>query len=663
MISISKNHEINGLRAVAVILVILFHAGIETFSGGYLGVDIFYVVSGYLITSIIYRELDEFKSFNYLDFYLRRLRRIVPMLYVVLLVTIPFAYSFFTLQDLLSYSESLISSAFFYSNILFWRKSGYFDLQSIIKPLLHTWSLSVEFQFYILYPILLIAILRKAKNHAYLILITLSIFLLIFSNWAVEIFPAAAFYLLPTRAWELLIGSFCFLISIKSNKILLFLFKRAHVSIIGFVLILISSIFFNNHTPTPSFYTAIPALGTCLILISLDSNSFINRFLSNSYLKIIGLMSYSLYLWHWPFFVFIQYQYPNKLSPIYFILCLIIIIPLSYLSWKFIENPFRNKYIIKNKLFILIVITILFIVISFGVIGLQNDLLKKYFNKSILNEVKINSNCYSKDLSQFIVLKECFSDLGGGNAPIFKFAVFGDSHADALIPAFDLIATEKALSYGYSATAGCPPLLGLDVSKGAYSDNTCLNFTKAQYEFANKYRPSVIFLVARWSLYTSGVYEKKIKGNYFLIREPNDELSVQVSRKNFNIGLEGTIQAYKKIGIKIILVEQVPQQKIDSIRLYSHLKLLGVIGTDVATKEIDRFSLPLSDHLDLHKYYKSVVKKFNDDGMMDVVSVDHLFCESLKCKMGDKFEPYYVDFDHLSAAGAMLVSNALKSKL
>src|SRR4029077_10903920 len=199
--------EIDGLRAVAVIPVILFHAGFGLFSGGFVGVDVFFVISGYLITTIIMSELDEGK-FTILNFYERRARRILPALFVVMLACLPFAWLWFLARDFKDFSKSIYAVATFSSNILFWRQSGYFDTSTELKPLLHTWSLAVEEQYYILFPLYLMLVYRFGRRWIYWSLIIIGISSLCVSHWAAYNKPSADFYLLPTRGWEILLGAF-----------------------------------------------------------------------------------------------------------------------------------------------------------------------------------------------------------------------------------------------------------------------------------------------------------------------------------------------------------------------------------------------------------------------------------------------------------------------
>jgi peptidoglycan/LPS O-acetylase OafA/YrhL len=239
--------EIDGLRALAVLPVILFHAGFQTFSGGFVGVDIFFVISGYLITSIILAELEQGK-FSLLNFYERRARRILPALYLVMTVSIPFAWALLSREDLNSFSRSLVAVALFLSNIFFWRDGGYFETVAELKPLLHTWSLAVEEQYYVIFPLFLMFAWKFGKRWIVTIIIFIAFGSLLVANWGVINKPVATFFLLPTRAWELAIGALTAFYSVSSGKVVVPKMVQQGLSLIGFLLITGSIFAFSKET-------------------------------------------------------------------------------------------------------------------------------------------------------------------------------------------------------------------------------------------------------------------------------------------------------------------------------------------------------------------------------------------------------------------------------
>ncbi|MFM8875477.1 MAG: acyltransferase family protein, partial [Anaerolineae bacterium] len=303
--------DIDGLRGIAVIVVILFHAGFETFSGGFVGVDIFFVISGYLITTIILTELDK-GHFSLVNFYERRVRRILPALVLVLTVSLIYAWFRLLPVDMEDFARSLVAVSTFSSNILFWQTSGYWETSSDIKPLLHTWSLAVEEQYYLIFPLFLMFMWRFRKRWIFASFILVAILSLAVAQWGAYNKPSASFYLLPTRAWEIAIGAvlaFIFLYKLKIvNNLISNTFLSNIMAILGLTMIGYSVFFFDANTPFPSFYALVPTLGTGLIVFFSTSETITGRLLSTKPLVTIGLISYSAYLWHQPLFAFTRLQ-------------------------------------------------------------------------------------------------------------------------------------------------------------------------------------------------------------------------------------------------------------------------------------------------------------------------------------------------------------------
>lgn len=334
--------EIDGLRALAVVPVILFHAGFQGFSGGFVGVDIFFVISGYLITSIIIKELDR-GSFSLVEFYERRARRILPALFFVLSACLPFAWLWLRQADLLEFGQSLVAVATFASNIFFWINSDYFATVSELKPLLHTWSLAVEEQYYIAFPLFMMALWLTAKRKAILGLVVIAIGSFILSEYLSQSAPSTNFYLLPSRAWELLLGSFtAFYLYHHSHSANLYV--NQFLSISGLLLIVASIVFFNKETPFPGRFALAPTLGTCLIILYTTPGTFIYSVLSNRALVSVGLISYSAYLWHQPLFALVRHRLYGELPVVHALVFCIITFLLAYISWRWVEKPFRDKH-------------------------------------------------------------------------------------------------------------------------------------------------------------------------------------------------------------------------------------------------------------------------------------------------------------------------------
>ena len=370
--------HLDGLRAIAVIFVILFHSGIELFSGGFIGVDIFFVLSGYLITGIIFKKLES-NSFSFYDFYAKRIKRLIPPVIIIKIFSLVVGYylmnpyQFLILIDQAFYSTILLSN-FYLSN-----NSDYFSLSTFENPLMHTWSLSLEEQFYLIFPIIFFIIYYKFKNR---IVLFLSLFLLIslfmaqfggnltfekpFIEYKLYFFnqPGFASYFLPIgRFFEFLFGSVSYLLTTKLKKIT---FSHKALSYIGIFLIFLSLILYDGNSNFPNFLTLIPIIGTILIIVYYpEKNSYIN-FLTLKPFIFIGTISYSLYLWHQPLFAFYRIKFNSEI-PILAI-CIIIFISfiLSYLSHKYVETKFRkSNFNSKKTIFIFFISVLIFISILF----------------------------------------------------------------------------------------------------------------------------------------------------------------------------------------------------------------------------------------------------------------------------------------------------------
>ncbi len=332
--------EIDGLRALAVIPVILFHGGLEWFSGGYVGVDVFFVISGYLITSIILKE-KEAGTFSIAGFYERRARRILPALFFIIFICIPFAWLWLLPHELKDFGKSIVAVVVFASNILFWRESDYFAADAELIPLLHTWSLAVEEQFYVIFPLLMILFWVLGKRWLVGIISLIAIISLGLTEWGWRHFPEANFYLIPTRAWELMIGALV-AFYLHYNELPRGIIRHP-ASIIGIGLILLSIFMLDRTLPFPSLYALAPTIGTAFIILFATSGTLVYKLLSQRIFVGIGLISYSAYLWHQPIFVFSRIRGLDEPGTGLILLLSIFALVLAYFSWRFIELPFRDR--------------------------------------------------------------------------------------------------------------------------------------------------------------------------------------------------------------------------------------------------------------------------------------------------------------------------------
>ena len=339
-ISAHYRPDIDGLRAIAVISVLLFHLMIRPALGGFVGVDIFFVISGYLIGNIVLGEVAEGR-FSLRAFYERRFRRILPALFVMMLATLAILVATAYPVSLAQYSRNAMAAVFSVSNIYFWRMSGYFDAASNQNFLLHTWSLGVEEQFYLLFPPLVMAIGRFAKGRVVAILGLLAVVSFLASVWLVGHAPSAGFYLLPSRAWELLLGTLAG--RVRFNWLAAPV-QRNLVALAGAVAVLAPIVAYREATPVPGVAALLPCLGTAMIIVSGGhGETLVSRVLSARPAVFVGLISYSLYLWHWPLLVLAQELKPAPyLGRFEKLAVLALSFGCAILSWRYVERPFRG---------------------------------------------------------------------------------------------------------------------------------------------------------------------------------------------------------------------------------------------------------------------------------------------------------------------------------
>ena len=429
--------EIDGLRALAVMPVILFHTGFIVISGGFVGVDIFFVISGFLITTIIINEM-ECESFSLINFYERRARRILPALFVVITCSLFWAWFSIPPDAFKDFGKSLIAVSFFSSNFLFVLTSAYFDIRSELKPLLHTWSLAVEEQYYLIFPIFLLYLRLVSKRIIVVILLNIIIISIILAEWGSRKYPIISFYLLPTRGFEILIGSvLAMIMNINGKNILKNQIINEYASLSGLILVIYSIFAFDSKTPWPSLYTLIPTIGAGLIIFFSSEKNLVGNLLANKFLVGTGLISYSAYLWHQPIIAFSKNRSLSGNEEVNSLLIITSTIILAYFTWQFIEKPFRNIKIISSKfiLYFSIIGTLFFSVTGLLIYksnGFRNDDGRippniKWFSLSEKLDI-IGDLCIPKPYNQSGISLCEFGDINSKR----NIILYGDSHAQAI---------------------------------------------------------------------------------------------------------------------------------------------------------------------------------------------------------------------------------------
>ena len=343
----SYRPEIDGLRALAVLLAVFYHAAFDLFKGGYIGVDIFFVISGYLITNIIIEDMYEGK-FSLSEFFDRRARRIFPALFCVLAVCLPLAWYSLSSAAFQDFGQSMFAVAAFAANIHLWQENTYFAAASDLKPLLHTWTIAVEQQFYIIYPIFLILAWRLGLQRVITIIAFLAILSLMLAVWDTQynIYklwpPGGAYFLLPTRLWQLAIGAFV-AFYLRHHT-----YHKSHtinqaLSIVGIAMIVYSVVVSRNHTRYPDLSALIPTLGTALLILCAVPQTIAHKLFSAKPIVVLGLLSYSIYLWHQPLIAFARHSVLGEVPDSVMLLMCCLSLGLAWLSWEYVEQPFRGK--------------------------------------------------------------------------------------------------------------------------------------------------------------------------------------------------------------------------------------------------------------------------------------------------------------------------------
>ena len=521
--------DIDGLRAIAVLLVLFFHAKFSFISGGFVGVDVFFVISGFLITTIIQKEVLR-NSFSYKTFYLRRIKRIAPALIALLLITSIFSYLFLFPRDFEIFARNLIHAFLTTSNFFLWQNTGgYFSPNTDLFPLLHTWSLAVEEQFYFIWPVLFIFLAKLTKQkHLGKICLLACVGLLGLSIHLANTSPHSAYFLLPARAFELMIGA---LLAITYTKLPAVKTNLNHIlSIIGLSLIVIPSLLISKASVFPGLNALWPCLGTALLIISgknSDSMGVVNRIMSYKHFVFIGLISYSLYLWHWPIFTYIQYL-GLELEGALRIAAIILAIVLAYLSYRFVEQPIRyaNLPTFGSAMKKIMLPAFIILTVIYGVVDVKNGFPHRFnelaeFDKKNNFPSTVRKQCFDADLIGNI--EDCWL---GTKKEKLDGVLIGDSFANHSASLIDVFAKDANL-YLHDSTSGGHPILTRMHAPGQYDYPP--KYANDRLEYALQFEH--IILAANWDYYSN---PNNINYEYLLktiadILKHNKKVSVVIS--------------------------------------------------------------------------------------------------------------------------------------
>lgn len=637
--------EIDGLRAVAVVPVILFHAGAKPLGGGFVGVDVFFVVSGYLITSIILQEKAA-GTFTLAGFYERRARRILPALFLVMACCAPLAWLVMFPSELQGFGQSLVAVPLFVSNVLFWLQSGYFDAAVEQKPLLHTWSLAVEEQFYMAFPLLVLLVWRGRREWlAHVVLaLALASFLLCELGWRLK--PSATFYLAPTRAWELLIGAAC-AIRLASRPVEC----NTPLSLLGLLGIGASITLFDKTTPFPSAYAMVPVLGTALVILFGGPGTLTYRVLSTRTLVGIGLVSYSAYLWHQPLLAFTRlFAFDPKSLPLMLAVSLLSF-PLAYLSWRYVEQAFRNRRNgpIRTRLGVLAVGTACSA--SFVAAGLYLHFsgggASRFDSETIqlarsVEDIGRYRHCMRSGAA-FDATPEQVCRVGAADAPP-DFVLLGDSHAGAIADELDRVASEKGRAGWIVGVDACPPIIG-GGSHWRGSREACAKFQAKIPEIVERLGTPLVLMHAMWQSFDD---DDLIAAQ----TEPAGEGTGYFERRTLE-----TLEALQRKNVRVVILSSTPRTEF-------------IVPTTLARWRHMRPTLDLrptlAEFLHENRTANRLFASPELARLARVVDLHPAFCGSKpdsRCELAKNGRAYFYDRHHLTREGARLLAPKLARAL
>lgn len=488
--------DVDGLRAVAVLPVLLFHSGVSLFSGGYVGVDIFFVISGFVITSKLTEDIG-LGRFSVADFYVRRIRRIMPALIATIVASYIAALVLFLPNAMADFSRSVVSTALFISNMYFWKNSGYFETQALDRPLLHTWSLSVEEQFYIVIPIAMFLAVKFLKRHAWILFALAAAVSLALSIFITDKAPTANFFILPTRAWELLLGSLLVLMPLKSleNKIL-----REGLALLAIGMIAVSIVLYTDATPFPGLTALVPTLGAALLIyLGRDHTSLVSRALAWKPMIWVGLISYSLYLVHWPIIVFARYALLRDLEGWEIAAAVVSSLLLAWFSYRFIETPFRRPAKPLSRWPLFGVTAVLLVAMAgAGYAGMKTGGFHDRYPDfrppqaaKVSSDIWLGNKCFLQDQDASAWAGDlCVRTTGAPKNAL----LWGDSFAAHYMPG--LLANSGSLSHNVVqyTFAGCPPILSYE----SFARPGCHGFNAKVFDVIDRYKIDTVVISARW---------------------------------------------------------------------------------------------------------------------------------------------------------------------
>lgn len=621
--SLKYKPEIDGLRALAIIPVVLFHAGAQWMSGGYVGVDIFFVISGFLITSLILSERED-GGFSFTNFYVRRARRILPALFLMLAATCIFAWLWMMPASLAEYGRTLIAVILFGSNIQLAKGVSYFGGSAETNPLLHTWSLAVEEQYYFAFPLLIWALWRFEWWKLLAMLFALALLSLGMAEYGRYQHATANFYWLSSRAWELLVGALaaCWL---HKRPIFATVAVRELWAVFGLCLLLLPMLTFDKETPFPGLYALLPTTGTVLLLAFASADTKVGRFLAMKPLVGIGLISYSIYLWHQPMFAFAKLAWGN-LSPLAYTGLVLASVFLAWLSWHFVERPFRNPTSFSRK-----AVLSGLLVVGAGLLSAGYAMNSHGGYPDRFGELGRAENAYGGTGFDFGV----WQTHGATAAPI-AFVLYGDSHALQYMGAMTELAKEQNIAFASVTHSACVSLPGVvNLYKGSIQPDCRALLAELESHLRGTNMPLILAL--RWGKELADLDGRRL-GKFG---------ESEIAEKVLFTALD---KFHQEIGNtrKLVLVGNVPTTNLIEQGGYVACKFRSVSECPETFPEENGELFGLRAKM---RAYASSRKNIVFFDPYDAL------CEGGTCRVADGMKSFYSDHAHLSQQGAEQVVN------
>jgi peptidoglycan/LPS O-acetylase OafA/YrhL len=636
---------IDGLRAIAIILVMLFHARASWFSGGYVGVDVFFVISGYLITSLIVGEYRR-GNFSIANFYARRARRILPALFLVILATTAIGTRLLLPVQLSQLGSSVVATTLFVSNLHFAKVQNYFLDYTEVRPLLHTWSLAVEEQFYIFFPVAVLVILHLFKRRLNQFFLGGALLSFIVSVYLTRAHPQAAFYFSVGRAWELLLGAWIavtFMVDVTPPK------ARPLLQWVGLLMIFTATFAYDSFTPFPGFAALLPAVGGALFIAWSDENTGLVRVLSHPTLVWLGLISYPLYLWHWPILVLSQQVLLRELKGQEIAALYAFALVLSAATWRFVELPIRLRKIrfsTKQTLATCAGFGCALVALGLAIWGTNG--LQARLPADVVRTLSASSDfdsqryaCHNWDRSDLAGSSNCI--IGATEKAAFNFAFWGDSIAGSMASAVDFAARSTGVKGLQLTTAACPPLLETDVVL-RHRLTDCRERNEAAFRLLKKHGIRHVIMGAEWEWYADGEgigfgtsWPVALRANGSTRQDQKGPLALQEA-------LKSTIERLRAENIDVTVLGPIPIIGWNVPEVIATLEWRGVRPPD---------GLTLDEFMNQQRTIFPIMKVLEQEGVRVVYPGAYL-CASI-CFLRLDDEILYKDGEHLTTRGAALL--------